>query len=99
MKLWRDLRPVLTPFLAAEPRQLALGAVLAALTVLMGMALLHLTGARRGLVPRLAHPTTLHCARDTPEVVDAGAQSYSTTRDEQAPPTARWCMPALGAIP
>ena len=44
MKLWRDLRPVLTPFLAAEPRQLALGAVLAALTVLMGMALLGLSG-------------------------------------------------------
>jgi len=44
MKLWRDVRPVLTPFLAAEPRQLALGAVLAALTVLMGMALLGLSG-------------------------------------------------------
>ncbi len=44
MKLWRDVRPVLTPFLAANPRQLALGAVLAAMTVLMGMALLGLSG-------------------------------------------------------
>jgi ATP-binding cassette subfamily C protein CydC len=44
MKLWRDVRPVLTHFLAAEPRQLALGAALAALTVLMGMALLGLSG-------------------------------------------------------
>lgn len=44
MKRWRDVRPVLTHFLAAEPRQLALGAALAALTVLMGMALLGLSG-------------------------------------------------------
>jgi ATP-binding cassette subfamily C protein CydC len=44
-KLWsRDLGPVLLPFLAAEPRRLALGAALAALTVLMGMALLGLSG-------------------------------------------------------
>jgi len=44
MKLWRDLRPALMPFLAAQPKQLALGAALAALTVLMGMALLGLSG-------------------------------------------------------
>src|SRR5690349_15484454 len=44
MKLLRDLRPVLVPFLAAQPGQLALGAALAALTVLMGMALLGLSG-------------------------------------------------------
>ncbi|SCK49996.1 ATP-binding cassette, subfamily C, CydC [Variovorax sp. HW608] len=44
MKLWRELRPVLLPFLGAQPRQLALGAALAALTVLMGMALLGLSG-------------------------------------------------------
>lgn len=44
MKFWRDLRPVLLPFLAAEPRGLALGAGLAALTVLMGMGLLGLSG-------------------------------------------------------
>ena len=44
MKLWRDLRPVIVPFLAAEPGRLALGAAMAALTVLMGMALLGLSG-------------------------------------------------------
>lgn len=44
MKLWRDLRPVVLPFLAAEPGRLALGAAMAALTVLMGMALLGLSG-------------------------------------------------------
>lgn len=44
MKLWRDLRPALVPFLAAQPKRLALGAALAALTVLMGMALLGLSG-------------------------------------------------------
>lgn len=44
MRAWRELRPVLAPFLAAEPRGLALGAALAALTVLMGMALLGLSG-------------------------------------------------------
>ena len=44
MKLWRDLRPVIVPFLAAEPGRLAVGAAMAALTVLMGMALLGLSG-------------------------------------------------------
>ncbi|WP_431275916.1 thiol reductant ABC exporter subunit CydC [Variovorax ureilyticus] len=44
MKLWRDLRPALVPFLTAQPKRLALGAALAALTVLMGMALLGLSG-------------------------------------------------------
>lgn len=44
MKLWRDLRPVLLPFIAAQPGQLALGAGLATLTVLMGMGLLGLSG-------------------------------------------------------
>jgi ATP-binding cassette subfamily C protein CydC len=44
VKLWRDLRPVLLPFTAAQPRGLALGAGLAALTVGMGMALLGLSG-------------------------------------------------------
>ncbi|RZI77184.1 MAG: ATP-binding cassette domain-containing protein [Variovorax sp.] len=41
---WRELRPVLRPFLAAQPRALLWGALLAALTVLMGMALLGLSG-------------------------------------------------------
>ena len=41
---WRELRPVLRPFLAAQPRALLWGAFLAALTVLMGMALLGLSG-------------------------------------------------------
>jgi len=44
MKFWRDLRPVLMPFLTAQPKRLALGAALAALTVLTGMALLGLSG-------------------------------------------------------
>ena len=44
MKLWRDLRPVLAAFWQAQPRRLALGAALAVLTVLMGMALLGLSG-------------------------------------------------------
>lgn len=44
MKLWRDLRPVLVPFVTAQPKQLVLGAALAALTVLMGMALLGISG-------------------------------------------------------
>lgn len=43
-KRWRDLRTVGRPLLAAEPRRLLLGAVLAALTVLMGMGLLGLSG-------------------------------------------------------
>ena len=41
---WRDLRRVLRPFLAAQPRPLLLGCLLAALTVLAGMALLGLSG-------------------------------------------------------
>lgn len=44
MKPIRDLRPVLRPFLAAQPGKLALGAWLATLTVLMGMGLLGLSG-------------------------------------------------------
>ena len=44
MKLQRDLRPVMGLFLASQPRKLMLGAALAALTVLMGMALLGLSG-------------------------------------------------------
>jgi ATP-binding cassette subfamily C protein CydC len=40
----RDLRTVLQPFIATAPRRLALGASLGALTVLMGMALLGLSG-------------------------------------------------------
>ncbi|MGJ7544049.1 thiol reductant ABC exporter subunit CydC [Variovorax sp. LT1R16] len=39
-----ELRTVLRPLLATAPRRLALGAALAALTVLMGMALLGLSG-------------------------------------------------------
>jgi ATP-binding cassette subfamily C protein CydC len=41
---WRDLRLVLRPFLAAQPRPLLLGGLLAAVTVLFGMALLGLSG-------------------------------------------------------
>ena len=41
---WRDLRAVLRPFLAAQPRPLLLGCLLAAVTVLTGMALLGLSG-------------------------------------------------------
>ena len=44
MSFWRDLRPVLAAFWQAQPRRLVLGAALAALTVLMGMALLGLSG-------------------------------------------------------
>jgi ATP-binding cassette subfamily C protein CydC len=40
----RELRTVLRPFIATAPRRLALGAAMAALTVLMGMALLGLSG-------------------------------------------------------
>jgi ATP-binding cassette subfamily C protein CydC len=40
----RDLRIVLEPFIATAPRRLSLGAALGALTVLMGMALLGLSG-------------------------------------------------------
>ena len=39
-----ELRAVLRPFLASAPRRLALGATMAALTVLAGMALLGLSG-------------------------------------------------------
>ncbi|WP_432726144.1 thiol reductant ABC exporter subunit CydC [Variovorax sp. W6] len=41
---WRDLRLVLRPFFAAQPRPLLLGCLLAAITVLAGMALLGLSG-------------------------------------------------------
>ena len=41
---WHELRAVLQPFLAARPRALLWGAMLAASTVLMGMALLGLSG-------------------------------------------------------
>jgi len=41
---WRDLRRVLRPFLATQPRRLLLGGLLAAITVLAGMALLGLSG-------------------------------------------------------
>jgi len=41
---WRDLRLVLRPFLAGQPRPLLLGGLLAALTALTGMALLGLSG-------------------------------------------------------
>jgi len=44
MRLWRDVRPVLQAFWRTQPRGLALGAGLSALTVLMGMALLGLSG-------------------------------------------------------
>ncbi len=42
--VWRDVQPVLGPLLFTQPRALALGAALAACTVLMGMALLGLSG-------------------------------------------------------
>lgn len=42
--LWRELRPVVALFAAAQPGRLLLGAVLAAVTVLMGMALLGVAG-------------------------------------------------------
>lgn len=44
VRLLRDLRPAVLPFLAAEPGRLALGVLLAALTVAMGMGLLGLSG-------------------------------------------------------
>jgi ATP-binding cassette subfamily C protein CydC len=44
MKRWRELGPVVTPLLASQPRRLAMGAVLAATTVLTGMGLLGLSG-------------------------------------------------------
>ncbi|WP_218509214.1 amino acid ABC transporter ATP-binding/permease protein [Variovorax sp. dw_308] len=43
-RAWRDLRLVLRPFLAAQPRALLWGAVMAVLTVWMGMALLGFSG-------------------------------------------------------
>lgn len=41
---WHELRLVLRPFFAAQPRRLLLGGLLAAITVLAGMALLGLSG-------------------------------------------------------
>src|ERR1700712_5697025 len=41
---WSELRPVLRPFLTTQPRALLVGALLASLTVLTGMALLGLSG-------------------------------------------------------
>ncbi|WP_422085966.1 thiol reductant ABC exporter subunit CydC [Variovorax sp.] len=41
---WRELRLVLRPFFAEQPRALLLGGLLAAVTVLAGMALLGLSG-------------------------------------------------------
>ena len=41
---WSELRPLLRPFLATQARALLVGALLAALTVLTGMALLGLSG-------------------------------------------------------
>lgn len=41
---WQELRLVLRPFFAAQPRPLLLGGLLAAVTVLAGMALLGLSG-------------------------------------------------------
>ena len=41
---WRDLRLVLRPFLVSQPRPLLWGGLLAAVTVLAGMALLGLSG-------------------------------------------------------
>ena len=43
-RLWRELRPVFALFAAAQPGRLLLGAALAAITVLMGMALLGVAG-------------------------------------------------------
>lgn len=60
MTAWRTLRPALRSVLAPQARLLAAGALLAALTVLMGMALLGLSGwfitatALAGLVPATA---------------------------------------------
>lgn len=44
MKLWRDLSPVLALFMASHKNKLLIGALLAAVTVLSGMALLGLSG-------------------------------------------------------
>ncbi len=44
MKLWRDLSPVLALFMASHKNKLLTGALLAAVTVLSGMALLGLSG-------------------------------------------------------
>lgn len=44
MKLWRDLHPVLALFVASHKNKLLIGALLAAVTVLSGMALLGLSG-------------------------------------------------------
>ncbi|HEX7435120.1 MAG TPA: ATP-binding cassette domain-containing protein, partial [Caldimonas sp.] len=44
MKAWRDLRTIAETLPGAQRRQLALGAALAAVTVLMGMGLLGLSG-------------------------------------------------------
>ncbi len=60
MSRLRDIRPVLTLFLGERRSLLALGAGLAALTVLAGMALLGISGwfitatALAGLVPATA---------------------------------------------
>ena len=59
-KVWRDVQPLLQPFLQSRPRLLLLGAALAVLTVLMGMGLLGLSGwfitatALAGLQPATA---------------------------------------------
>ncbi len=44
MKLGRDLHPVLALFIASHKNKLLIGALLAAVTVLSGMALLGLSG-------------------------------------------------------
>lgn len=44
MKLWRDLSPVLALFMTSHKNKLLIGALLAAVTVLSGMALLGLSG-------------------------------------------------------
>lgn len=44
MNLWRDLHPVLALFIASHKNKLLIGALLAAVTVLSGMALLGLSG-------------------------------------------------------
>lgn len=44
MNLWRDLHPVLALFIASHKNKLLVGALLAAVTVLSGMALLGLSG-------------------------------------------------------
>ncbi|MFC7299442.1 amino acid ABC transporter ATP-binding/permease protein [Herminiimonas aquatilis] len=44
MRIWRDLYPVLALFMASHKNKLLIGALLAAVTVLSGMALLGLSG-------------------------------------------------------